>query len=142
MEYERLTEKDISICTWDNPKPRVKIKPMPFLMIGGNTYNPQEQVNIRLHYLENEIENGTLVRLPCKVGDRVYVVCYYNNRNSGEIKQKLVSSIVIENHMLIKTDNGLFGYDYWTYNVDCFLTKAEAEARLKELQKGTTKETI
>lgn len=65
MKYDRLTEKDIDICTWDSPKPKVKIKPMPLLTIDGNVYNPQEQANIRLKHLEDLIEQGKLIELPC-----------------------------------------------------------------------------
>lgn len=32
----------------------------------------------RLAELEDKIENGLLIELPCKVGDMVYVIDYYN----------------------------------------------------------------
>lgn len=39
-----------------------------------------EELYDRLYELENAIENGTLVELPCKVGDTVYEVFKITNR--------------------------------------------------------------
>lgn len=40
------------------------------------------------------------------------------------------------NNMKIKTSRGLFGYDKWTYGLDCFTDRSEAESRLAELKRG------
>lgn len=55
-EYKRLTEKD-----WHKEK---------FYPTADN----ERLIRKRLWDLENKIENGTLIELPCKVGDTVYEV--------------------------------------------------------------------
>ena len=81
-----------------------------------------EKVFYRLAELEDDLESGKIVRLPCKVGDTVYVV-------------------------VLDWDND-YDYDYFYYIDECkftfylfdnwgetvFLTREEAEAKLKELQ--------
>lgn len=66
MKYERITEKELSICTWESPKPIVKIKHLPLLFINSNAYDTQEQANLRLKYLEDLIEQEKLIELPIK----------------------------------------------------------------------------
>ena len=56
MEYKRLTNKD-----WHNEK------------FYGHS-NSERTILKRLWDLENKIEQGTLIELPCKVGDEVYVI--------------------------------------------------------------------
>ena len=62
----------------------------------------------RLAELEDKIENGTLIEVPCKVGDTVYCIYHYYDGEED------------------------FGYEIIPECV-C-LTKAEAEIKLKELQ--------
>lgn len=75
--------------------------------------------------------------LPIKVGDTIYCI-----RNCGTGRYRIEAHTVIEivfehdNQMRIKTNYGLFGYEKWTFGLDCFADPAEAEARLKKLQGG------
>lgn len=91
---------------------------------------------VRLAELEDKIENGTLMELPCKVGDRIWVILGNN------IFGRKVKSIVIRGDgYTIKTSNtngwkDLEPYYNAEFGVIWFLTKAEAEAKLKELQEG------
>ena len=84
--------------------------------------------------LEDKIENGTLIELPCKVGDRIWAILGNN------IFGRKVKSIVIRGDgYTIKTSNtngwkDLEPYYNTEFGVIWFLTKAEAEQRLKELQ--------
>lgn len=77
------------------------------------------------------------IELSVKVGDTVYCI-----RNCGTGRYRIEAHTVIEivfeydNQMRIKTSYGLFGYEKWTFGLDCFADPAEAEARLKELQGG------
>ena len=84
----------------------------------------------RLAELENQIENGTLIELPCKVGDKLYSIPFDNSK-IFEHKVKGFRIIAIsenEKSNYIETDIGfLFGEN-------AFLTKSEAEQRLKELK--------
>lgn len=73
-------------------------------------------------------EQGRLVFLPCKVGDTVYKV----NKASRKVTQHKVREIEDEQ---VVFEN----YDYRSFNCfgkTLFLTKEEAEAKLKELRGG------
>lgn len=76
----------------------------------------------RLAELEDKIENGTLVWLPCKVGTWVYCIagCF-----KGFFRRKYVYGVVECPFDITMVDS---------YKNNWFLTKDEAEARLKELQ--------
>ena len=78
--------------------------------------------------LKAKIENGTLIELPCKVGDKVYRICGTPKRKF--IKEKICWGICFNNFGVeIHTDGAVD-----IISDDIFLTKAEAEAKLKELQ--------
>jgi hypothetical protein len=97
----------------------------------------------RLAELEDKIENGTLIELPCKVGDKLYTLCCKGYNYGGwYIKETCVSEInlfpnginVIEKQV---DERGICFYykiDLSLFNKVIFLTKAEAEAKLKEQQ--------
>ncbi len=87
----------------------------------------------RLAELENSIEDGEIVRLPCKVGDTVYYETFINNGiDSVGVQPHQVKSI----YTSITTSN-FSGYGYTTvalaeFGKTVFLTKDEAEEKLKE----------
>lgn len=93
----------------------------------------------RLCYLEDRIENGTLVFLPCNVGDTVYFVHHYGFGRKP-IEPYIVDRITITSNKVIFDTHqveppynlGLIYSDSWGRNV--FFTKEAAEAQLKELQ--------
>lgn len=108
----------------------------------------------RLHELEDKIANGTLIDLPCKVGDTVYVNkdtwkdgIFFNHtyiERKFFVIGKVTSVRITKNQILarIKSNyqNNLYRYKTSNYPISAFgktvfLTKAEAEAeaRLKEL---------
>ena len=70
--------------------------------------------------LIDKIENGTLIELPCKVGDTVYEINSCSNK-VNEIKARHLWDI------LRWKDDNLFGR--WL-----FTNKAEAEQKLRELK--------
>ena len=74
----------------------------------------------RLAEYEDKIEQGTLIELPCKVGDTVYEV----NTVSRTVSTSKARNLGI---ILRWKEDDLFGR--WL-----FLTREEAEKRLKELQ--------
>lgn len=77
------------------------------------------------------------VELPVNVEDIVYCI-----RNCGTGGYRIGEYTVIEivfkydNQMRIKTSYGLFTCEEWTFGLDCFADRAEAEARLKELKEN------
>ena len=74
MEYERFTDKD-----WHKEKFYPKT-------------DNERTIRKRLWDLENEIEQGTMIRLPCKVGDTVYAI---GKKKTGQIRKCIVSDISI-----------------------------------------------
>ncbi len=124
MKYERLTERD---RYWECEK--------SWQYSHEPAYEEIENIYHRLAELEDKIEAGTLVELPCKAGDTVYIVY------SAFIQKWEVSSVQIcedENKMLFRLGHkGTDDYNaFWSGEIGkyVFLTKAEAEKRLEELR--------
>ena len=87
----------------------------------------------KLYEYEDLEEQGLLLRLPCKVGDVIYEI----HPLTGKITPRKIKSIVVCNcpdlTIMYKS-----GYDYSNVQDDfgktVFLTKAEAEQKLKEME--------
>ena len=95
---------------------------------GCTDKNCYEIMKNRLAELEDKIEDGTLIELPCKVGDIVYQF-----DNGGEIYELMILHInIYKGKPYYETD--AIDFDNRAIGESIFLTKAEAEARLKELQ--------
>ena len=81
---------------------------------------------------EDKIEQGTLIELPCKVGDTIY----WTSSNNRDIIAAVVNKISFTKYdriILLVEEKGVGEYSIplvW----DIFLTREEAEKRLKELQ--------
>ena len=97
------------------------------------------QYRDRLCYLEDCIKNGTLVFLPCKVGDTVWFV--NKCRIEKPIEAYIVDTIKILQSGIISIEvhqaeppygAGLIRNDYFGRNV--FKTKEAAEKELEELR--------
>lgn len=116
--YKRLTEKrktPLVMSQWGGTSQELKI------------YN-------RLAEIEDKIDNGTLIEMPCKVGDKIYI-CY-----GVSVEEWEVVSIQIYGYDILfrlghkGTDDYNSQYlrelgEIW------FPTKAEAEKKLEELRK-------
>ena len=136
MKYERLTltEKDEHIIDCLNcPKYETECEPKDCIDIAIN----------RLSELEDKIENGTLVELPCGLGDEVYEVQVGNNvfevnYKYGKVIEHKVSKVQIKSTIIVYWQDGKSNKDYgYLYNdiyFDTYLTKSEAEKRLQELR--------
>ena len=86
----------------------------------------------------DKIENGTLKDFPCKVGDTVWEIFY--SKYEERILELEVTQIVIQETIVYRCKTKtrcLYSYG-WVKNEDfgktVFLTKNEAEKKLKELQ--------
>ena len=83
----------------------------------------------KLGKYEDLDEHGRLVKLPCKIGDKVWHI------SGRDIKEDVISGIEY-------SYDGMFyiwsNEDTWLggFNDIVFLTKSEAEAKLKELRGG------
>ena len=101
-----------------------------------------KRVYYRLRELEDKIENGTLIKLPCKVGTTLYFIVTEEQEDINGFKYAILESnkwlyVIDKNEEITIEENDRFfkfeyTYDY-TFGENVFLTKAEAEARLKEL---------
>ena len=122
-EYKRLTENefDCSRC-----KDRKCTIPDAYCCdrLRCEIYN-------RLADLEDKIENGTLVELPCKVGDTVYWVM---DMNILTYKVKGFSYNCNDDMGLRLILQEIEPSVSFYLGKRLFFTKTEAEARLKELQ--------
>lgn len=113
MEYKRLTE-------------RVNKGQVKFILKDGE--NPIEKFQNalnRLAELEDKIEQGTLIELPCPIGTIVYYIASYEKKIGLFGKRKLCYDIMKFPFTLEMLD---------TYGNNWFLSDKEAEKRLKEIQ--------
>lgn len=94
----------------------------PYIRLSSKSENEEwlRDVVNKLAEYEDLGEQGLLLRLPCKVGDTVYVI------NSFHIDGSLR-----KNSKLVETKFNVFMFDYIGKTV--FLTREEAEAKLKEI---------
>ena len=80
----------------------------------------------RLYELEDKIENGTLIEIPCKVGDNAVAIidtlCYPNAIYNVKLKDLAY---------IVEDENGDVTFQHITR---IFRTEAEVEAKLKELR--------
>lgn len=93
----------------------------------------------RLAELEDKIENGTLVELPCKEGDIVYFVNWY--RPTPRIEAFKVDHLEVnKNYIRVACYDFENEYDYSMYRFDdkdISFSKEEALKKLKELKQNT-----
>lgn len=112
-DYKRLTEKretPLVMSQWGGTSRELKI------------YN-------RLAKLEDDLESGKMIRLPCKVGDTVFVM-FKTNDNLYYGDYLVLDKIGFDKlGFYVETEKGIFRKH------EIFLNKAEAEKRLKELQR-------
>ena len=103
----------------------------------GGYANPKmlSQYRDRLCYLEDCIENGKLVFLPCKVGDTIYEV--FKNHRPPFIQQTTIEKIIITRKGLrLKLErNSTYETSITSLGKTLFPTKEAAEKALEELKK-------
>ena len=113
MKYERLTERVRNHILVESQTDAIKY----------------------LAELEDKIEQGKLIELPCKVGDIVWVVC-------GDISQYKVTEFWYDGVFFnFRGENNEYVEEHKRFRFfderigkTVFLTREEAEKRLKELQ--------
>lgn len=130
MEYKRLTKRNCAGYV-------VPVKP---IMSGySNIQAAEEELLDRLAELEDKIENGTLVELPCKVGDVMYEVIGDAYIDEWEIESICFNKTYPKGVIWAKRTRDFARWKFWIE--DCatkwFATKAEAEKRLEEIRNET-----
>ena len=128
-EYKRLTKKSVDdgtvqICCADR--------------IAG-CYHKDKMILERLAELEDKIEQGKMIELPCKVGDTCYLV--YKGlgdmcRVAYKIKEVKIDNIHYIGDNEFFTETGECSSYTVKFGEEIFTTREEAEKRLKELQNG------
>ena len=79
-------------------------------------------------------EQGLLLRLPCKIGTKVYNITWWDDVQEKVVVKGKTYYRTIHKH---KVSKSTFGYtDIEEIGKTVFLTKSEAEAKLKELRGG------
>lgn len=95
--------------------------------------------------LEDKIENGTLYDFKFKVGQKVYIVCDWDidkvvNGTVSEVelttnKNGYSHRIYVDHNYIFSKENpNVVKYRYIFFENELFLTKAEAEKKLKALK--------
>lgn len=117
MEYQRLTKRNCAGYV-------VPVKPT---MSGySNIQAAEEELLERLAELEDKIEAGTLIEIPCKVGDNAVAIidtlAYPNAIYNVKLKDLAY---------IVEDENGDVTFQHITR---IFGTEAEAEKRLEEMR--------
>ena len=107
-KYKRMTERGVPCSVASHA-------------FGGR----HEQYYYRLAELEDKIEDGMFIELPCKLGTTVYCLCKGNYVLVGK-KTGWIYDI-----KEFKFTLSVFGT--WEYGETLFLSREEAEIKLKEL---------
>ena len=98
------------------------------LPCGENSYEYKRLLLDALGKYEDLEEQGRLLRLPCKVGDTIYYVA------DGKITEKHVNGFLYTNQLYIVTEEFNFKCPAAVIGHALFITRAEAEAKLKEME--------
>ena len=123
-EYKRLTKR--------NANGEVETVKRPKSSYIQEVYEEWDEINrelkLRLAELEDKIEAGTLVEIPCKVGDNAVAIidtlAYPNAIYNVKLKDLAY---------IVEDENGDVTFQHITR---IFRTKAEAEKRLEEIRNG------
>ena len=124
MEYKRLTEKTRDCFQYDLKDFKHKIGEFG----DYDAFFAYSMAVKKLGELEDKIEAGTLIEIPCKVGDNAVAIidtlCYPNAIYNVKLKDLAY---------IVEDENGDVTFQHITR---IFGTKAEAEKRLEELRNG------
>lgn len=134
MEYKRLTKKDKRGFYHYNCTEKDQ-EDCEVMENCGECYGTR--VLYRLAELEDKIEQGTLIELPCKVGDTCYLVyerAENRFRDLYEIKKVKINNIHYIGHNEFLAEIGMVFHYTVKFGEEIFTTREEAEKRLKELQ--------
>ena len=137
---ERLTKRlDDGIVEYKNGEYTIRLYPQ-----NEDCYNTEQKAILRLAEYEDLEEQGLLVRLPCKIGDKVYHI-----KTKYAINELEIVKTTLTGYCNLGLGLGLQVY------LDCyyfsstpvlaetvFLTRAEAEKKLEELKEKKNEKTF
>lgn len=87
----------------------------------------------KLAHYEDLEEQGKLIELPCAVGDTVWDIKWWDDTTEARVIDGKTYFRRVTKHKVTKSKFSLFDYDNFGKTV--FLTREEAEAALKEVDK-------
>ena len=95
----------------------------------------------RLCDLEDKIEQGKIVELPCRVGQTVYIcTCFgfwYTVKEINKCEMQIKSIRITDNRIIFEAESGKDNVDYFELKEigkTVFLDRASAEAKLREME--------
>lgn len=88
----------------------------------------------KLKDYEDLEEHGRLIKLPCKIGTEVYNTTWWDDAQEKVIVKGKTYFRTVHKHKVSKSTFSYF--DIGEFGKTVFLTKSEAEAKLKELRGG------
>lgn len=86
----------------------------------------------KLATYEDAEEQGLLLRLPCKVGTEVYNITWWDDIQEKVVVKGKTYYRTVHKHKVSKSTFSYFDIDEFGKTI--FLTKEEAEAKLKEMR--------
>ena len=131
-EYERLTKR--------NANGEVETVKRPKSSYIQEVYEEWDEINrelkLRLAKLEDKIEAGTLVELPCKVGEIMYEVIDGIPIQEGKIESICFDRAYPKGVIWAERTRDFARWKFWIedYGTKWFIDKSKAEAKLRELE--------
>lgn len=124
---ERLTKRDFSRITYNERRSIMCSSYCDNCSKGTGDCNTMKKMINRLAELEDLEEQGLLVRLPCKVGDLVFII-------DGEniCRRKVKSIKILSTAIEISTSDIIFHKE--SFGETVFLTREETEKKLEEMK--------
>ena len=121
---ERLTKRTENGVKYETEKYVITCYPE------NNNLNKVDKLAVKLCEYEDLEEAGLLVRLPCKVGDRLYSIPFGDSR---QIFEHTVTGFAL--FVVSKTEEGdRVETNFEWFGDHALLTREEAEKRLEELK--------
>lgn len=114
-----------------------RLETMPLNSSAIKEYWEHRQVAKYLRKLkdyEDLEEQGRLIKLPCKIGTEVYNTTWWDDAQEKVVVKGKAYFRTVHKHKVTKSTFSYF--DIGEFGKTVFLTKSEAEAKLKELRGG------
>ena len=127
---ERLTTRNIAgVAVYKNPFECDRCGDTIWRLPDYGNGSPTE----KLAAYEDAEEQGLLLRLPCKIGTKVYNITWWDDVQKKVVVKGKTYYRTIHKH---KVSKSTFGYtDIDDFGKTVFLTKSEAEQKLKEMER-------
>jgi hypothetical protein len=111
----------------------IPIKHLNIMHMDTTSEDTLTEILDRLAYYEDLSEQEMLIELPCKVGDTIYVVSpLYTFPKKYIHERKICGFLTINSNWYFETE--VFSHRLDEFGVNVFLTRDDAELKLKEMK--------